>query len=158
MSSIPKLLMLLILFINIKAQLTIQDKDNIENFLLKGQSKSTGLFFESSDALKHTREAIVVLKALGLDIKHKTEICKQISNSKEIDYNIVLINKLLNCKLDIKNFKPEMNKNKLYELYHQAQIMEELQIDQWGDLFKKVKTFYSQGEGKFSFLKIKVRS
>ena len=155
MSSIPKLLMLFILFINIKAQLTIQDKDNIENFLLKGQSKSTGLFFESSDALKHTREAIVVLKALGLDIKHKTEICKQISNSKEIDYNIVLINKLLNCKLDIKNFKPEMNKNKLYELYHQAQIMEELQIDQWGDLFKKVKTFYSQGEGKFSFLKIK---
>ena len=32
-----------------------------------------------------------------------------------------------------------MNKNKLYELYHQNQIMEKLQIDQWKDLFKKEK-------------------
>ena len=69
MSSILKFLMLLILFINLKGQLTIQFKDNIENFLLSGQSKSTGLFFESFDALKHKREAIIVLKSLGLYIK-----------------------------------------------------------------------------------------
>ena len=155
MSAIPKLFMFLILLVSLHAQLTIQDKDNIENFLLKGQSKNTGLFFETSEALKHTREAIIVLKTLGLDIKHKTEICKYISNTKEIDHNVVVINKSLNCKLNLENFKPDMNKNKLYELYHQAQIMEELQIDQWSDLFKKVKTFYSQGEGKFSFYKIK---
>ena len=33
--------------------------------------------------------------------------------------------------------------------------MEEFGINQWNDLYKKVKNFYSQGEGKFSLFKIR---
>ena len=150
-----KLLLFQFLFIKINSQLTIQDKENIEKYIFQGQSKLTGLFFEDSNALKHTREAINILKILGLEVKHKTEICKHISDIKEIDHNIVFINKFLNCKLDLKSFNTNLNKNKLFELYHQAQIMEELGINQWNDLYKKVKNFYSQGEGKFSLFKIR---
>ena len=150
-----KLLLFQILLIKLNSQLTIQDKENIEKYILQGQSKSTGLFFEDAEVLKHTREAISILKILELEVKHKTEICKHISNINEIDHNVVLINKLLNCKLNLKSYTPTLNKNKLFELYHQAQIMEELGINQWNDVYKKVINFYSQGEGKFSLFKIR---
>ena len=155
MYQISKLLLFNFLFIIISSQLTIQDKENIEKFILQGQSKQTGLFFEKQNALKHTKQAITVLKILGLEVKHKTEICKKISNIKEIDINIVTINGFLDCKLNLKNYIPNMNKNKLYELYHEGQIMDILGLGQWNELYQKVKNFYSQEEGKFSFFKIK---
>ena len=151
---ISHLLLFHVLIIKINSQLTIQDKENIEKFIMNGQSKSTALFFEGLNALKSTREAINALKILGLEVKHKTEICKTISD-KEIDINIVLINKFLYCKMNLKNYKPDTNKNNLNELFHVAQIMGELGIDQWSGLYKKVMNFYSQGEGKFSFYRIK---
>ena len=155
MYQISKIFLFNILFIIISSQLTIQDKENIEKFILQGQSKQTGLFFEKQNALKHTKQAITVLKILGLEVKHKTEICKKISNIKEIDINIVTINKFLDRKLNLKNYIPNMNKNKLYELYHEGQIMDILGLGQWNELYQKVKNFYSQEEGKFSFFKIK---
>ena len=140
------------------SQLTIQDKENIEKFILQGQSKNTGLFFEEESNInkyKYTKEAISVLKTLGLDVKHKKEICKKISELKEVDVNIVSINKLFDCKIDFKNFKPDLNKGKLLDLYNEAQVMDLLKINQWKDLFKKVKNFVVQENGKFSAFKIK---
>ena len=71
---IIKLLLFQILFIELNSQLSVYDKESIEKFILQGQSKSTGLFFEDFDVLKHTREAINILKILELEVKHKTEI------------------------------------------------------------------------------------
>ena len=65
------------------------------------------------------------------------------------------INKLFDCKNDFKNFKPDLNKGKLLDLYNEAQIMDTLKINQWKDLFKKVKNFMVQESGKFSASKIK---
>ena len=63
-----------LLFFLIKSQLTIQDKETIEKFILQNQSKSTGFFFENLNPLKDSKSAISVLKILGLDVKHKKEI------------------------------------------------------------------------------------
>jgi hypothetical protein len=153
-----KLLIFPLLLSVIYSQLTIQDKENIEKFILQGQSKNTGLFFEeesNTNKYRNTKEAISVLKTLGLEVKHKKEICKKISEVKEVDVNIVSINKLFDCKIDFKNFKPDLNKGKLLDLYNEAQIMDTLKIDQWKDLFKKVKNFMVQENGKFSAFKIK---
>lgn len=153
-----KLLIFPLLFSIIFSQLTIQDKENIEKFILQGQSKNTGLFFEEESNInkyKYTKEAISVLKILGLEVKHKKEICKKISEVKEVDVNIVSINKLFDCKIDFKNFKPDLNKGKLLDLYNEAQIMDILKLNQWKDLFKKVKNFMVQENGKFSAFKIK---
>ena len=153
-----KLLIFPLLLSVIFSQLTIQDKENIEKFILQGQSKNTGLFFEEESNInkyKYTKEAISVLKTLGLDVKHKKEICKKISEVKEVDVNIVSINKLFDCKIDFKNFKPDLNKGRLLDLYNEAQIMDILKLNQWKDLFKKVKNFMVQENGKFSAFKIK---
>ena len=153
-----KLLIFPLLFSIIFSQLTIQDKENIEKFILQGQSKHTGLFFEEESNInkyRYTKEAISVLNILGLEVKHKKDICKKISEVKEIDVDIVSINKLFDCKIDFKNFKPDLNKGKLLDLYNQAQIMDTLKINQWKDLFKKVKNFMVQENGKFSAFKIK---
>ena len=153
-----KLLIFPLLLSVIYSQLTIQDKENIEKFILQGQSKNTGLFFEeesNTNKYRNTKEAISVLKTLGLEVKHKKEICKKISEVKEVDVNIVSINKLFDCKIDFKNFKPDLNKGKLLDLYNEAQIMDILKIDQWKDLYKKVKNFMVQENGKFSAFKIK---
>ena len=153
-----KLLIFPLLLSVIYSQLTIQDKENIEKFILQGQSKNTGLFFEEESNInkyKYTQEAISVLNILGLEVKHKKEICKKVSEVKEIDVNIVTINKYFDCKIDFKNFKPDLNKGKLLDLYNEAQIMDTLKIDQWKDLFKKVKNFMVQENGKFSAFKIK---
>ena len=155
MSSIQKILFLPFLFLFINSQLTIQDKENIEKFILNGQSKTTGFFFENTNFLRHTKEAISSLQILNLDIKHKREICKKITEIKEVDYNIVGIDKLLDCKKDFKGYKPDFTITKLVDLYHESIIMDILNIDEWNKLFKVLKHFLIQENGKFSLLKIK---
>lgn len=155
MSSIQKILFLPFLFLFINSQLTIQDKENIEKFILNGQSKTTGFFFENTNFLRHTKEAISSLQILNLDIKHKKEICKKITEIKEVDYNIVGIDKLLDCKKDFKGYKPDFTITKLVDLYHESIIMDILNIDEWNKLFKVLKHFLIQENGKFSLLKIK---
>ena len=155
MSSIQKILFLPFLFLFINSQLTILDKENIEKFILNGQSKTTGFFFENTNFLRHTKEAISSLQILNLDIKHKKEICKKITEIKEVDYNIVGIDKLLDCKKDFKGYKPDFTITKLVDLYHESIIMDILNIDEWNKLFKVLKHFLIQENGKFSLLKIK---
>ena len=155
MSSIQKILVLPFLFLFINSQLTIQDKENIEKFILNGQSKTTGFFFENTNFLRHTKEAISSLQILNLDIKHKKEICKKITEIKEVEYNIVGIDKLLDCKKDFKGYKPDFTITKLVDLYHESIIMDILNIDEWNKLFKVLKHFLIQENGKFSLLKIK---
>ena len=155
MSSTQKILFLPFLFLFINSQLTIQDKENIEKFILNGQSKTTGFFFENTNFLRHTKEAISSLQILNLDIKHKKEICKKITEIKEVDYNIVGIDKLLDCKKDFKGYKPDFTITKLVDLYHESIIMDILNIDEWNKLFKVLKHFLIQENGKFSLLKIK---
>ena len=156
--SFINILILSFLFLMVNSQLTIQDKETIEKFILQNQSKSTGLFFESSEPYKHTKEVISIFKDLGLQIKHKKEICKKISEIKEVDINIVSIDKLLECKTDFQNYKPNFTKTKLLELYYEAQIMDILNINNinnWKDLYKKLKHFLVEEKGKFSLFKIK---
>ena len=149
------MLILPLLFFIINSQLTIQDKEAIEKFILQNQSKNTGLFFEATNPFKNSKEAISVLKILGLDVKHKKEICKKLSEIKEVDINIVSIDKLLECKMNFKDYKPNLSKSKLPDLYSEAQIMNRLNIDQWKDLYKRLKPFVAQEFGKFSLYKIK---
>ena len=151
---ISKIILLPFLFLLINSQLSIQDKESIEKFILQGQSKNTGFFFEKTNPFKHTKEAISVLNLLGLEVKHKKEICKKISEIKEIDINIVSIDKLLGCKRDFKNYKPDFSKSKLIDLYNEGKIIDILNLDQWNDLYKKLKNFLVQENGKFSLFKI----
>jgi hypothetical protein len=151
---ISKIILLPFLFLLINSQLSIQDKESIEKFILQGQSKNTGFFFEKTNPFKHTKEAISVLNLLGLEVKHKKEICKKISEIKEIDINIVSIDKLLGCKRDFKNYKPDFSKSKLIDLYNEGKIIDILNLDQWNDLYKKLKNFSVQENGKFSLFKI----
>ena len=143
-----------LLFILTKSQLSLQDKNVIENFVFQSQSKNTGLFFEEQDPYKHTKEAISVLDILGLQVKHSKEICKNLSEAGKIDVNIVSIDKQLKCKMDFKSYKPDFSKQKLVDLYHEAQIMDMLKLDGWKDLFKKIKNFMVQENGKFSLTKL----
>ena len=138
------------LFIITKSQLTLQDKNIIENYILQGQSKNTGLFFEEGDNLKYTKEAISVLKLLGLQVKYSKDICKKISEKKEKDYNFITIDNLLGCKNDYKSYKPDFQKQKLVELYHESLIMEILNINNWDKIFKNIKDFMVSDNGKFS--------
>ena len=149
------LLFLPLLFFIVSSQLTIQDKETIEKYILQNQSKNTGLFFESTNPFKHTKQAISVLKLLGLEVKHKKEICKKISEIKEIDSNIVSIDNLFTCNTNFKDFKPDLTKSKLVDLYGEAKIMEILNINQWKELFRKLKNFLVQENGKFSLFRIK---
>ena len=120
---------------------------------MQGQSKNSGLFFEkSNNPYKHTKEAISALQILGLKVKYKTEICKNILDKKEIDINVVSIDKSLNCKKDFKNYKPDFSKIKLVDLYNEGKIMDLLGNSQWTDLYEKLKTF-SDEEGKFILAK-----
>ena len=152
---IPLILTIIpLLFILTKSQLTIQDKNLIENFILQSQSKNTGLFFEEQEPFKHTKEAISVFNILGLQVKYSKEICKNLSEAK-IDSNVVAIDKLLNCKLDFKSYKPDFSKQKLVDLYHEAQIMDVLKLKDFKELFKKLKHFMISENGKFSLFKIK---
>ena len=151
---ISKIILLPFLFFLINSQLSIQDKESIERFILQGQSKNTGFFFEKTNPFKHTKEAISVLNLLGLEVKHKKEICKKISEIKEIDVNIVSIDKLLDCKRDFKNFKPDFSKSKLIDLYNEGKIIDILNLNQWNDLYKKLKNFLVPENGKFSLFKI----
>ena len=144
-----------LLFLTINSQLTLQDKNIIENFISQGQSKSTGLFFEDEDALKNTKEAISVLKILGLQTKYSKEICKNISENKKIDANIITINNLLDCKMNFKSYKPDLTKEKLVELYKEAQIMDMLKMNKWDDLFTSAKSFMFPENNKFSHFKAK---
>ena len=153
--SLSNIFYFLFLFFLVNSQLTIQDKESIEKYIFHGQSKNTGLFFESINPYKHTKEAISVLQILDLEVKHKKDICKNIQNVKEIDVNIISIDKLLNCKSNFKNYKPDFTKSKLIDLYNEGKIMDLLNINQWKDLYKKLKNFLVQENGKFSLLKIK---
>ena len=148
-------LILPFLFVIINCQLTIQDKDAIEKYILQGQSKNTGLFFEKSSPFEHTKEAISALKILGLEVKHKLEICKKISQIKEIDSNLIAIDQLLSCKNNFKNYKPDFTKAKLFDLYNEGKAIDMLNINQWQELYKKLKNFLVQENGKFSLSKIK---
>ena len=152
---ITKILFFPLLFLIINCQLSIHDKETIEKYIMQGQSKNTGLFFDKINPFKHTKEAISALKILGLEIKHKLEICKKISDIKEIDSNIVAIDKLLGCKNSFKNYKPDFTKTKLIDLYNEGKLIEMLNINQWQELYKKLKNFLVQENGKFSLAKIK---
>ena len=57
-----------LLFNFANSQLTLQDKNMIENYIYQGQSKTSGLFFEEQEPLKHTREAISILDILGIQV------------------------------------------------------------------------------------------
>ena len=144
-----------LLFIFTNAQLTLQDKNMIENFIYQSQSKTTGLFFEEKDALKHTKEAISVLKILGIQVKYNKEICKKLSENDKIDIESLKIDRLLNCKNNFKSYKPDFAKQKLVDLYHEGQLMNLLNISKWDELFKKTKNFMISENGKFSLYKIK---
>ena len=150
-----KILFFPLLFLIINCQLSIHDKETIEKYIMQGQSKNTGLFFDKINPFKHTKEAISALKILGIEIKHKLEICKRISDIKEIDSNIVAIDKLLGCKNSFKNYKPDFTKTKLIDLYNEGKLIEMLKINQWQELYKKLKNFLVQENGKFSLVKIK---
>jgi hypothetical protein len=144
-----------LLFIFTNAQLTLQDKNMIENFIYQSQSKTTGLFFEEKDALKHTKEAISVLNILGIQVKYNKEICKKLSENDKIDIESLKIDRLLNCKNNFKSYKPDFAKQKLVDLYHEGQLMNLLNISKWDELFKKTKNFMISENGKFSLYKIK---
>ena len=152
---ITKILFFPLLFLIINCQLTIHDKETIEKYIRQGESKNTGLFFEKTNPFKHTKQAISALKILGLEIKHKLEICKKLSDIKEIDSNIVAIDKLLDCKNSFKTYKPDFTKTKLIDLYNEGKLIEMLNINQWQELYKKLKNFLVQENGKFSLVKIK---
>ena len=155
-SKIPLILIIFpLLFILTKSQLTLQDKNVIENYIFQSQSKNTGLFFEDQEPFKHTKEAISVLNILGLQVKHSKEICKNLSETGKIDANIVEIDKQLKCKIDFKSYKPDFSKQKLVDLYHEAQIMDMLNLTGWEELLKKTKHFTVSENGKFSLYKIK---
>ena len=155
-SKIPLILIIFpLLFILTKSQLTLQDKNVIENYIFQSQSKNTGLFFEDQEPFKHTKEAISVLNILGLQVKHSKEICKNLSETGKIDANIVEIDKQLKCKIDFTSYKPDFSKQKLVDLYHEAQIMDMLNLTGWEELFKKTKHFTVAENGKFSLYKIK---
>ena len=155
-SKIPLILIIFpLLFILTKSQLTLQDKNVIENYIFQSQSKNTGLFFEDQEPFKHTKEAISVLNILGLQVKHSKEICKNLSETVKIDANIVAIDKQLKCKIDFTSYKPDFSKQKLVDLYHEAQIMDMLNLTGWEELFKKTKHFTVAENGKFSLYKIK---
>ena len=144
-----------LLFVFTNAQLTLQDKNMIENFIYQSQSKTTGLFFEEKDALKHTKEAISVLNILGIQVKYNKEICKKLSENDKIDIESLKIDRLLNCKNNFKSYKPDFAKQKLVDLYHEGQLMNLLNISKWDELFKKTKNFMISENGKFSLYKIK---
>ena len=146
---------LTLLFVFTNAQLTLQDKNMIENFIYQSQSKTTGLFFEEKDALKHTKEAISVLNILGIQVKYNKEICKKLSENDKIDIESLKIDRLLNCKINFKSYKPDFAKQKLVDLYHEGQLMNLLNISKWDELFKKTKNFMISENGKFSLYKIK---
>ena len=155
-SKIPLILIIFpLLFILTKSQLTLQDKNVIENYIFQSQSKNTGLFFEDQEPFKHTKEAISVLNILGLQVKHSKEICKNLSETGKIDANIVAIDQQLKCKIDFTSYKPDFSKQKLVDLYHEAQIMDMLNLTGWEELFKKTKHFTVAENGKFSLYKIK---
>ena len=73
---------------------------------------------------------------------------------KDIDDNIITINKLLECKIDYKSYKPDFTKQKIEDLYHEALIMDLLNINQWEQIFKILKHFLISENGKFSLYKI----
>ena len=142
-----------LLFILTKSQLTLRDKNVIENFIYQSQSKNTGLFFEDQEPYKHTKEAISALKIIGLQVKYSDEICKNLSKTGKIDANIIAIDKLLKCKTDFKSYKPDFSKQKLVDLYQEAQIMDMLNLKDWKKLFKKIKQFMFSENGKFCLFK-----
>ena len=144
-----------LLFILTKSQLTLQDKSILENYIYQSQSKTTGLFFEEHDPLKHTKEAISVLNILGIQVKYSKEICKKISENDKIDVESLSIDKLLNCKNNFKPYKPDLSKPKLLDLYQEGQIMNMLNVGKWDELFTKTKNYMMQENGKFSPFKIK---
>ena len=144
-----------LLFILTKSQLTLQDKSILENYIYQSQSKTTGLFLEEHDPLKHTKEAISVLNILGIQVKYSKEICKKISENDKIDVESLSIDKLLNCKNNFKPYKPDLSKPKLLDLYQEGQIMNMLNVGKWDELFTKTKNYMMQENGKFSPFKIK---
>ena len=144
-----------LLFILTKSQLTLQDKSILENYIYQSQSKTTGLFLEEHDPLKHTKEAISVLNILGIQVKYSKEICKKISENDKIDVESLSIDKLLNCKNNFKPYKPDLSNPKLLDLYQEGQIMNMLNVGKWDELFTKTKNYMMQENGKFSPFKIK---
>lgn len=148
------IMLIIILLTYINAQLTIQDKKFIENFILRGQSSSSGLFFEENDAYLHTYQAIKSLKILGVDVKYKSEICDKISDTKKVSLEIVLIDELLECKTKFSQYKPDFSTTKLVDIYKEALLMENLKMkEKWSDLYKNLKGFMSNN--KFMLLKTK---
>ena len=133
-----------LLFILTKSQLTLQDKSILENYIYQSQSKTTGLFFEEHDPLKHTKEAISVLNILGIQVKYSKEICKKISENDKIDVESLSIDKLLNCKNNFKPYKPDLSKPKLLDLYQEGQIMNMFNVGKWDELFTKTKNYMMQ--------------
>ncbi len=145
-SLFPKILFFLSLFSLNISQLTIQDKKYIENFIYRGQSRTSGLFFEETSPFLHTYQSIFSLKALDLDIKFKNEICDKISDSKKVTLEISLIDSLLECKTKFPEKKPELKSDKFIDIYKEALLMDSpygQANKSWADLYKAAKSFIS---------------
>lgn len=111
-----KYILIFALVASINLQLTLNDKEFIISFILKAQNIKTGLFnFNTGNDIKATREAIEVLNILKKDVYFSREICQQIKG-KEINYDISVINSLLNCSVSYSK-EEKFNSNKIIDLY-----------------------------------------
>ena len=68
---------------------------------------------------------------------------------------MISIDNLLDCHRNFSNYKPDFKKGKLVDLYKESEILNILNINEWENLFKVLKHFLVQENGKFSLFKIK---
>ena len=131
-------------------QLTQGEISYIKNYILSNQNQQTGIFFEEKkNPLKHTRQAIESLLILEEQIPNKENICKTISNIKEVNYDIIKINSDLKCKNDFSSkFNPNKTTNSIEELYYDFKSAELLNHKSLNELYKSSKEFLSNN--KFS--------
>ncbi len=127
----------------------------MENFISRGQSISTGLFFDDKNSFLHTYQSISSLKILGLEVKYKNEICDKVGdNSKQPSLDTVLTDSLLGCNTRFSQYQPKLNSDKLYDIYKEALLMKALnQKEGWDNVYKAVKSFLSSN--KFTLSKSK---
>ncbi len=148
-----KIIILLSYLSLICTQLTNNELSYIKNYIFSNQNQQTGLFFEEKkNPLKHTRQSIESLLILEEQIPNKENICKTISNIKEVNYDIIKINSDLKCKNDFSSkFNPNKTTNSIEELYYDFKSAELLNDKSLKELYKSSKEFLSNN--KFSKFK-----
>ena len=148
-----KIIILLSYLSLICTQLTNNELSYIKNYIFSNQNQQTGLFFEGKkNPLKHTRQSIESLLILEEQIPNKENICKTISNIKEVNYDIIKINSDLKCKNDFSSkFNPNKTTNSIEELYYDFKSAELLNDKSLKELYKSSKEFLSNN--KFSKFK-----